>query len=222
MFSGTHYEIKVDMDWLKEDTDGLKQVVESLNKDNIGFILLPVINEKYKIDVLKTEKDNFYIICDEKRVYMVTAQLPIDMDLALLIDDLINQREHKDPMPLKSKFKKIFDDAWGKAHKIQMEGLPEEEKFAYSLFYKKADEIMTDEEKEKDEWSWDDEDPVADKADFLYSYKLAADVLLKNGYGYENVKLIAELDHHDVPTYKNDLEWLYDGFFWRGTMAKYM
>ena len=38
---------------------------------------------------------------------------------------------------------------------------------------------MTDEEKEKDEWSWDDEDPVADKADFLYSYKLAADVLQK-------------------------------------------
>ena len=38
---------------------------------------------------------------------------------------------------------------------------------------------LTDEEKEKDEWSWDDEDPVADKADFLYSYKLAADVLQK-------------------------------------------
>ena len=41
------------------------------------------------------------------------------------------------------------------------------------------DSILTDEEKEKDEWSWDDEDPVADKADFLYSYKLAADVLQK-------------------------------------------
>lgn len=48
-----------------------------------------------------------------------------------------------------------------------------------SLFYKKANDTMTDEEKEKDEWSWDDEDPVADKADFLYSYKLAADVLQK-------------------------------------------
>ena len=47
------------------------------------------------------------------------------------------------------------------------------------LIYKKANDTMTDEEKEKDEWSWDDEDPVADKADFLYSYKLAADVLQK-------------------------------------------
>ena len=43
-----------------------------------------------------------------------------------------------------------------------------------------------------------------------------------NGYSYEYVKFVAELDHHDVPTFKNDLEWLYDGFFWRSTMAKYM
>ena len=67
---------------------------------------------------------------------------------------------------------------------------------------------MTDEEKEKDEWSWDDEDPVADKADFLYSYKLVADVVLakKNGYSYEYVKFAAELiDHHDVPTFKTIL-----------------
>ena len=34
MFSGTHYGIKVDMGWLKDDVDGLKQVVDFLNKDN--------------------------------------------------------------------------------------------------------------------------------------------------------------------------------------------
>ena len=59
------------------------------------------------------------------------------MDLALIIDDTINQYKHKTPMPLKSKFKKIFDDAWGKAHLMQMEDLPAEEKYAFSLFYKK-------------------------------------------------------------------------------------
>lgn len=48
------------------------------------------------------------------------------MDLALIIDDTINQYKHKTPMPLKSKFKKIFDDAWGKAHLMQMEDLPAE------------------------------------------------------------------------------------------------
>ncbi len=32
MFSGTHYGIKVDMGWLKDDVDGLKQVVDFLNK----------------------------------------------------------------------------------------------------------------------------------------------------------------------------------------------
>ena len=56
------------------------------------------------------------------------------MDLALIIDDTINQYKHKTPMPLKSKFKKIFDDAWGKAHLMQMEDLPAEEKYAFSLF----------------------------------------------------------------------------------------
>lgn len=71
------------------------------------------------------------------------------MDLALIIDDTINQYKHKTPMPLKSKFKKIFDDAWGKAHLMQMEDLPAEEKYAFSLFYKKANDTMTDEEKEK-------------------------------------------------------------------------
>ena len=38
MFSGTHYGIKVDMGWLKDDVDGLKQVVDFLNKDNIKFV----------------------------------------------------------------------------------------------------------------------------------------------------------------------------------------
>ena len=28
MFSGTHYGINVDMGWLKDDVDGLKQVVD--------------------------------------------------------------------------------------------------------------------------------------------------------------------------------------------------
>ena len=75
---------------------------------------------------------------------------------------------------------------------------------------------MTDEEKEKDEWSWDDEDPFCTAINSLLTY------YKKNGYSYEYVKFVAELDHHDVPTFKNDLEWLYDGFFWRSTMAKYM
>lgn len=37
MFSGTHYGIKVDMGWLKDDVDGLKQVVDFLYKNYINF-----------------------------------------------------------------------------------------------------------------------------------------------------------------------------------------
>ena len=76
------------------------------------------------------------------------------MDLALIIDDTINQYKHKTPMPLKSKFKKIFDDAWGKAHLMQMEDLPAEEKYAFSLFYKKANDTMTEDVyKRQTKWS---------------------------------------------------------------------
>lgn len=59
------------------------------------------------------------------------------MDLALIIDDTINQYKHKTPMPLKSKFKKIFDDAWGKAHLMQMEDLPAEENMLSLSFTKR-------------------------------------------------------------------------------------
>lgn len=45
---------------------------------------------------------------------------------------------------------------------------------------------MTDEEKEKDEWSWDDEDPVADKADFCTAINSLL-TYYKNGYSYEYV-----------------------------------
>ena len=37
MFSGTHYGIKVDMGWLKDDVDGLKQVVDFYLKNLLNF-----------------------------------------------------------------------------------------------------------------------------------------------------------------------------------------
>ena len=38
MFSGTHYGIKVDMGWLKDDVDGLKQVVDFFYyKNSLNF-----------------------------------------------------------------------------------------------------------------------------------------------------------------------------------------
>ena len=40
MFSGTHYGIKVDVGWLKDDVDGLKQVVDFLNKKLTKFLII--------------------------------------------------------------------------------------------------------------------------------------------------------------------------------------
>ncbi|WP_264292968.1 MULTISPECIES: hypothetical protein [Lachnospiraceae] len=40
MFSGTHYGIKVDMGWLKDDVDGLKQVVDFLKQKLTKFLII--------------------------------------------------------------------------------------------------------------------------------------------------------------------------------------
>lgn len=104
---------------------------------------------------------------------------------------------------------------------MQMEDLPAEEKYALSLL-QKANDTMTDEEKEKMSGVGMMKILLLIKQTFCTAINSLLTYYKKNGYSYEYVKFVAELDHHDVPTFKNDLEWLYDGFFWRSTMAKYM
>lgn len=47
------------------------------------------------------------------------------------------------------------------------------------------------------------------------------EIIILKGIIYQ-MELIAELDHHDSPSYKYILEWLYDGFNWWTALAKYM
>lgn len=125
-------------------------------------------------------------------------------------------------MSIGSKFKKLLVENMNEAQNIIAKAdFDAIEKWVISLFRAKSEDTMSDEEKEVDEEYFDDEDPVEKNTMFLYFYKVIADCLERKGYDYSDMKLYAELDHHDTDTWENDLEWLYDGFYWRSTLRKY-
>ena len=227
MFKGTHYGEKTWLSYTDEDENALVQVMGAMKEKGIEFELLPIEvwqNEMF-VDILKykSQKDKatiYCVVCGTKSCFLLTRKLPDDMDIPRLVFDVLGQEKGKKPITMQSKFKKMLNDAMNQAKMIIYDGnFSEEEQCVVSLFRKKADEIMSDKEKEVDEW--DEEDPVEEKAMFLYMYKVIADCLIKKGYNYTDMKRYAELDHHDVETWENDLEWLYDGFYWRTTLSKY-
>ena len=224
MFEGIHYGEVVLLFHTDTDEDALTQVVASMKKAEIKFELLPVGDwqDRMFIDILKytSRKDGretYCIVCGAECCYLQTKKLPDDMDIPRLIYDILGQEKGKKPMTMQSKFKKIFDDAMNQAiEKINTEDFLKADKDVIELFRKKVEATITDEEKEVDECDFEDEyNPVEEKTMFLYTYKVIADLLSEKGYRYENLKHYAEIDHHDVGTWKNDLKWLYDGFYWR-------
>lgn len=227
-YEGAHYGVPAKMYWLDENKNSLEQVVEELKKD---FSLLPVYeNSQYDnmlINVLKAEKE-YYVICGLRGVCVVTPQLPDDLDIVGLVDDLFYQKKGHKPDIIKSKFKKLFDDAYSMADSIVKNGIPEDDRACFELFQKKAAAIVAEREKTEKRSSfldsldsWDEKDPVEEEAERLYTYKLTADYLRKMGYYYSDMEYMAQLDHHDILYYENVLELLYDGYYWRDALEKY-
>ena len=72
----------------------------------------------------------------------------------------------------------------------------------------------------KDTDEWDTEDYPFEKAKDLLTYKIMYELLEKDGYDYEYLKVIAELDHHDVPDYRGDLKTLREGRDWENYIGK--
>ena len=230
MFKGTHYGEEVWLDWVNEGENALEQVMDAMEKQNIEFKLLPIYDkqesyhEDIAIDVLKYKNngDKYCIISGLKNCYCMTKKLPDDMDLPKLVNDLLDQKHGKEPIAISSKFKKLFDENMAEAQEIIAKAnFDTAEKRVISLFRAKSENEMTDEEKEVDEWLFEDEDTVEDNTMFLYLYKVIADCLERKGYDYTDMERYAELDHHDTDTWENDLKWLYDGFYWRSTLQKY-
>lgn len=233
MFKGIHYGEEVWMDYVNEGESALKQVVDALNKANLEFELLPIYHksdiyhENLLIDVLKYRnngEDKYYIISGLKGCYLVTRRLPDDMDLPKLIYDLLGQKKGKAPMVINSKFKSLFDKNMLEAQDIISEAngiFDKNEKYVITIFRAKAEDAMSDKDKKVDEWLFSDENPVEEHTMFLYLYKVIADLLQKKGYSYADMEYYAQLDHHDVDTWENDLKYLYDGFYWRITLNQY-
>lgn len=227
MFKGTHYGEEIWLSYTDEGENALVQVMKAMKEKCIEFELLPVEdwqNEMF-IDILKYTSQNdgkpvYCIVCGAECCYLQTKKLPEDMNIPRLIFDILGQKKGKQPMIMQSKFGKVLTEMMNQANVIISSGdFSESEQKVIDLFRKKAESIMSDEEKEVDKW--DDEDPVEEKAMFLYMYKVIADCLVEKGYDYTTMKRYAEIDHHDVESWENDLKWLYDGFYWRSTLSKY-
>lgn len=227
IFKGTHYGEEVWLSYTDEDEYALVQVMKAMQEKGIDFELLPIEicqNEMF-INILKYTSKNdgkpvYCIICGAKCCYIQTRKLPDDMDIPRLIFDILEQKDGKKPLDIQSKFGKLLTEAMNQANFFIASGnFSESEQGVIALFRKKAESTMTDEEKEIDEWDFEYEDnPVEEKTMFLYMYKVIADILIEKGYDYTDMKRYAEIDHHDVETWENDLEWLYDGFYWRNML----
>ena len=225
MFKGTHYGEEVWMDWLNENEYGLNQIIKTLKRNNSEYKLLPICDEEHNYDVLKyskDEEDKYCIISDVKKCYFMMRKLPEDMNIMKLILDIMEQKNGKEPMIMCSKFREVVDSALFEAQRLieDTEELPELEKVTFELFKRKAEDTLSDEEKEFDEDNWE-EDPVEEKAKLSYMYKVAADILRKKGYDYEYLKTIAELDHHDIDFWKRELNSFFEGYYYYSILSKY-
>lgn len=226
IFKGTHYGEEVWLNYTDEDENALAQVTSAMSEKGIEFDLLPVTcQDEMFINILKYTSQNdgksvYCIVCGAKCCYLQTKKLPDDMDIPRLISDILGQKKGRQPMTMQSKFGKILTETMNQANMIiSSSDFDESEQEVIELFRKKAESTMPDEEKETDKWDFEDEDdPVEEKTMFLYMYKVMADLLIEKGYDYADMKRYAEIDHHDVETWENDLKWLYDGFYWRSTL----
>ena len=188
IFKGTHYGEETWLRYTNEGESALKQVVESMKDGGIEFELLPITtcHDEMFIDILKYTSRNdgsiqYCIVCGAKCCYLQTRKLPEDMDIPRLISDILGQKKGKQPITMQSKFGKILTETMNQANMIISSGdFDESEQEVIELFRKKAESTMSDEEKETDEWDFEDEDdPIEEKTMFLYMYKVMADLLIE-------------------------------------------
>lgn len=203
----------------------LENWLASAKEKGVEPELLPILVPKdnvtgYLIDVFYYEINNFprYSIINRTTGFVYTVKkLPVDMDMNALIEDVDSQYSQKtEPWKIKSKFdtlyRRYFYAASEKVHNDEISDLDKQILPAYDLKAKKIGMKDTDE--------WDTEDYPFEKAKDLLTYKIMYELLEKDGYDYEYLKVIAELDHHDVPDYRGDLKTLREGRDWENYIGK--
>ena len=229
-FTGEHYGKKVEVHYLYTDGSGLKEMIKMLDTCKIEYELLPIydtsdtLHENMGVEVIRYTnegKENYCIIFEKDKVYLLVDELPQDLDIYALYVDVYKQWKYGVfPMAFPSKFKKLYEHADASARVlVENEEISPDDKKLLPYFVMKAEnDPSLEDEEDEDDWS----DPVLDEAKLMLQSKVAADLLQKEGYTYEYMKYIAELDHHDISSYKYDLERLYIGYNWKNLLGKYM
>lgn len=229
-FTGEHYGKKVEVHYLYTEGSGLREIIKMFDAREIEHELLPIydtsdmLHRNMGIEVIRYTnegEEKYCIIVEADRVYLLVDELPLDLDIYALHVDVYNQWKYGVfPVAFPSKFKKLYEHADASARVlIENEEISPNDQELLPYFVMKAEnDPSLEDEEEDDDWS----DPVLDKAKLMLQSKVAADLLQKEGYTYEYMEYIAELDHHDISSYKYDLERLYVGYNWKNLLSKYM
>ena len=202
----------------------LENWLASAKEKGIEPELLPIFipedsATEYLVDVFYYEINNFprYSIINRITGFVYTTKsLPIDMDIKALIQDIDNQRiKVAEPEKIKSKFNTLYKKYFYAAiERVRKDDISDSDKKILPAYELKVKKI---EMNESDKW---DEGYFLKKAKDLLIYKIMYDLLEKDGYDYEYMKSIAEIDHHDVEDYKFNLKTLRDGRDWESYIEK--
>lgn len=165
--------------------------IKLLENEGIPFNVLPLCQFLYNdpIEMIEYESKRGKVYCVTYRNrYYCMRELPFDGDYPGLIEDVNNQINHGwEPQKMKSKFRKVLDDAYGKARYME---LSENEK-KLLIMYKKR---VVDQNLAEEKTDWDVYDPVDVAAEELLEKRRVARILYQEGYGYDDIEYLAQFD----------------------------
>lgn len=189
-----HYGIQIGSSSVGECDYAFDSYVKLLKNEGITFTVLPLCqflyNDPIEMIEYESERGKVYCVTYKKRYYCM-RELPFDGDYSSLIEDVNNQINHdEEPEKMVSKFRKVLDDAYGKARYMD---LSEEEK-KLLIVYKKR---VIDQNLAEEKTDWDFYDPVDVAAEELLEKRRIAKILYQEGYGYDDIEYLAQFDKEE-------------------------
>lgn len=228
IFTGEHYGEKVEIyDCSKHQFESLKWYLGKLKDKNISYKILPILNLDNDYTVIYYKKDDgkidqFCIFKENSLWYYLIGKLPVDLDIDFLVKDIKNQYWNCKPTQMPEKFKKLFDKVFEQSkslvsRKSSTRTFTEHEKWILSLLEMREKEREKDSKKqlENDEWNY----LIQEKVQSFYQKIVAAELLKKEKIDYFDMEKIAKESLY--ADFKQELEWLEDGYFWYDDFKEY-